>query len=77
LRANEDVEKFLLCSTKPDPTKESELTTFITMYRESKQLQSLQIKEELGTKCCVSNRVHLVLRVLGSRDLLVDNYFAS
>lgn len=36
MKISEDWEKFLMCSTKPDSVKESELTTFITMYKDSK-----------------------------------------
>lgn len=32
----EDWEKFLVCNLKPDPVRESELTTFISMYKDSK-----------------------------------------
>jgi hypothetical protein len=32
-------EKFLLCDPLPDPENEKELTTFITLWRESKDNQ--------------------------------------
>jgi cancer susceptibility candidate protein 1 len=48
MKLTEDWEKFLLCSTKPDSVRESELTTFITMYRESKSITDMKTKEELG-----------------------------
>lgn len=41
MRMSEEVEKFLQCSTKPDVQRESELTTFITMYKESKPVENL------------------------------------
>ncbi len=48
MKVSEDWEKFLMCNIKPDSINESELTTFITMYKESNQVQNLKIKEEMG-----------------------------
>ncbi|CAK64192.1 unnamed protein product (macronuclear) [Paramecium tetraurelia] len=46
-RANDDWDKFLICSIKPDITQESQLTTFITMLREQKIINELKVPEEL------------------------------
>ncbi|CAD8074725.1 unnamed protein product [Paramecium primaurelia] len=46
-KANDDWDKFLNCSTNPDITQEAQLTTFITIFKESKSLQDLKIPEEL------------------------------
>lgn len=47
MRMTDDWEKFLICNQKPDPVKEAELTTFISMYKDSKSVQNLKIAEAL------------------------------
>jgi len=38
----EDWEKFLLTSNKPDTAREAELTTYISMYEDSKPVANLK-----------------------------------
>lgn len=47
-KEKEDWEKYINCSPKPDVSKEADITTYITLYKESNKIKDLSLKEVIA-----------------------------
>lgn len=47
-KEREDWEKYLQCSTKPDVTKEADITTYISQYKETNKLANCSLGDTIA-----------------------------